>query len=636
MKKMKKQAVSLLLVLAMVLATVTGCGNNSGVSSDNSKNTTKDKKTEDTNKKETTTKVTNRTPAGKLVIGQNTDLTGDFMTGWTNGAADMDVRRLTQEYGTVVRTRDGSMQLNNTVVKKLDTKENSDKSKTFTYTINKGLKYSDGTEITAKDFVFYLLLNSCKAFGDSEADITMYTVFDGYNDFSTGKKKEFKGVRLLGDDQFSVTISAKELPDYYDMARTAASPYPISVYLPGVDVKDDGNGAYFTKDVTKAMIKKTIEKERYNPTIFSGAYTIKDYNKSAGTVTLEANTNYAGNYEGQKAQIKTLVIKKYNDDTAIDELKTGNVDLLISAGGGDVVNAGLDLADKGEYKYNNYYRNGFGKVVFTCDLGPTQFVKVRQAIAYLLDRTEFASQYTGGYGTVVNSNYGLAQWMYTDMKDKVDKELNTYAYNVDKAKELLVSDGWTLNKDGKEFKEGKDDVRYKKVDGKLMPLEIQWANTANNPVSDLLSTMLPDNMKKVGMKLKPTTLDWGVLTNNVLRQGIDKPVYNMYNMASEYGDIPSYEMEANPDKAYGGLYNENWINDKELFQLAKDLKATESTDREGYDAKWLKYIKRWNELLPSLPLYSNEFYDFYNKKLQNYSATSVYSYSYDIIYSYVK
>lgn len=52
--------------------------------------------------------------------------------------------------------------------------------------------------------------------------------------------------------------------------------------------------------------------------------------------------------------------------------------------------------------------NGYGKIAFSCNFGPTQFKAVRKAIAYCLDRVEFCNLYSGGYAVVVNSYYGQA------------------------------------------------------------------------------------------------------------------------------------------------------------------------------------------------------------------------------------
>ena len=59
----------------------------------------------------------------------------------------------------------------------------------------------------------------------------------------------------------------------------------------------------------------------------------------------------------------------------------------------DTINAGLDLVEDVKALDNTFYRNGYGKVQFDCSQFPTDSANVRKAIAYCLDRNEFARQY---------------------------------------------------------------------------------------------------------------------------------------------------------------------------------------------------------------------------------------------------
>ena len=65
---------------------------------------------------------------------------------------------------------------------------------------------------------------------------------------------------------------------------------------------------------------------------------------------------------------------------------------------------------------------------------------------------------------MVHAEYGLSQWEYTDSRDWIDENLNAYERDIEKAKALLVEDGWTLNSTGAEYADG-DGTRYKEVDG---------------------------------------------------------------------------------------------------------------------------------------------------------------------------
>ena len=46
-------------------------------------------------------------------------------------------------------------------------------------------------------------------------------------------------------------------------------------------------------------------------------------------------------------------------------------------------------------------------------------------------------------------------------------------------------------------------------------------------------------------------------------------------------------------------------------------------DKDEYKANFVKFVTRWNELLPDLPLYSNIYHDFFNEKLKNYDTNNL-------------
>ena len=611
---MVKKFLSVLLVVCMVTAMFTACG----------------KKAKD--------------PTGQIIIGDTTDLSGDFVPYFQNGAADNNVYKMISGYGTVDMTSGGEYVINDTAVKSYEAKMNDDGSKTYTYTINKGLVWNDNTEIKAVDYVTTLMLWSSKVVGDMGADNSGGMYFKGWADFSQGNSKVFSGVRLIDEYTFSVTIDSEYVPYFYELALTGVGPTKLSFWTDdAVTIKDDGQGCYMSDNFTKEAYESKINAARGAvPRISSGAYNLKSYDESTKTAILEANPLFKGNYEGQKAQIKTLIYKKVITETQLDELKTGSVDLLATITSGDVINAAYDLYDEGGFAYTAYDRAGYGKLQLICDFGPTQFVEVRQAIAHLLDRNDFAKAFTSGYGSVVNGPYGVAMWMYKESKDELDEKLNQYPYGLEAAKKLLEDGGWVYDKDGNAYTSG---IRYKKLDdGTLMPLIIEWAASEQNPVSELLVVKLQQNpdVAAVGMQINQTVMTFTELLNYIYRDGSQDPkyavpTYNMFNLAT--GFTPIYDVSTNytTDPAlYDTGVNDNWIKDDELASLAKNMVLTDPTDRNGFKDKFVKFIERWNYLLPDIPLYSNIYHAFYNEKLKNFNVNAVFDLSYAILYAYVE
>lgn len=628
-----KKLLALLLAGAMAFS-VAGCAQDEGVTNNDSSQSSTSSGEESS---EESTRPTE--PTGQLVIGTITDLENDFYdASYNNNATNYKLYDLLHGLATVTSDKEGAFVYDPTVVKNHEEKENEDGTKTYTVTINDGLVWSDGTPITAKDYVFQLLLESSPEMNqvDGYPSQAGYSLV-GYDEFFAGDTKAFAGVHLVDDMTYSVTVKAEELPYHYDITYASAAPRPMHVIAPDCDVEDTEEGATITGDFTAELLQKTINDPdtgyRYNPKVTCGPYLFDSYDIASRQGTFVVNPKYAGDYRGVKPVIEKVVIKTVKSDTMINELASGSVDLLFQTSGADTINAGLDLVDEGKAQKNTFFRNGYGKIQFDCSQFPTDSANVRQAIAYCLDRNEFARQYSGGYASVVHSYYGLAQWEYQESKDWINQNLNTYEKNIEEAKKLLDADGWNKNKDGSAY--SGTGTRYKEVDGELKPLTIEWANTDGNPVSELLSTMLPEAMAEAGMELKATTMDFPTLLNAINHTG-DK-IYNMYNLATGFSlaSSPWYYYSTDPVWMQGG-FNSNWISDKDLEAASAALKPIAYDDNDAWLSAWQNFIKVWNEKLPDVPLYSDEYYDFYSTKLKGWESTSVWEWSRAVLDAWVE
>ena len=577
-------------------------------------------------------------PTGQLVIGSITQVINEFYdTGFSTSETNYNMYDLIHGgYDTVVFSKEGEFQYNDTVVASHEETENEDGTKTYTVTINDGLVWSDGTPITAKDYVFAMLLeNSDEMAGvDGYPCNTGYS-YVGYDEWLDGSADAFAGVHLVDDMTFSLTVKAEELPYHFDITYATIRPRPLHVIAPECDVEDTENGATITGDFTTELLQETINNVetgyRYNPKVTCGPYLFDNFDEASQQATLKANPEFVGDYRGVKPSIETLVIKTVSSDTMMNELESGSVDLLYGCSGGDTINAGLDLVEEGKAADTTYMRNGYGKIQFDCSVFPTDSQNVRQAIAYCLDRNEFARQYTGGYGSVVHSFYGLAQWEYQDSVEWINENLNTYEMNVDAAKELLEADGWNLNADGTPY--SGTGTRYKEVDGEIVPLVITWCNSEGNPVSELLATMLPETMAEAGIELQATTTDFATLQNGILHAG--DTMYNMYNLATGFATANSPWYYFSSDEAWMGNYNTNWIADEELNDAVVPLKSIPYEDSEAWLEAWQNFIKVWNEKLPDIPLYSDEYYDFYTTRVQGWENTATWGWQNAVLDAWV-
>ena len=531
---MKKRMIALMLAGIMVFS-VTACGGG-GASSKNQNNQ------DDGESKQVGVEVTEDMQSappedapvgGQVVVAISPGtLSPDMYGGWTNSATNSGFIGLMSGYALADYNRDYVLDWDPVVVKDHEVIENDDGSKTYRFEINDNLKWSDGSPITAKDYVFSLLLHSSPEFAACEGDATYGWALVGYNDHVQGTTKEFAGVNLLGDYEFSMTISADQLPNYYEMANVAYGPEPLAAIAPGCDVKDDGNGAYLTDGFTEDLIRETLldpdKGFRYKAPVVCGPYKLKSVDLTTETVELEINEEYLGTYDGTKPHIQTIISKPVADETIRDEFEKGTIDFY-SAGTGEKIEAALTKVEEGKLDANYGLVPGtrINEMRYMCDFGPTQFEEVRRAIAYIVDRDEINKQLTGGYGTVVDCYATDATADFAAIKDDIESELIHYSYDLDKAKQELIDGGWTLNEKGEEYKEGTDKYRYKEVDGELMKLKVEVA-CCEDDYSKLYNTVIPPEAEKIGMEYKYTSMDFALMINHLNRQGIDEPEYNIF------------------------------------------------------------------------------------------------------------
>ncbi|MBR5110256.1 MAG: ABC transporter substrate-binding protein [Clostridia bacterium] len=604
-----------------------------------------------------------------LIYGATTEISGDFAPGawWTNNATDAMIRELTNDCATVVMNMEGEYIVNPTVAESVEGVMNDDGTKTYTIKIKDGLVYNNGEPITIQDFVWATAFGCSSVASEVGAKLTAYLTIEGGKAYYEGTASTITGLRILDDKTMSLQIVAEKVPYFYDITYASVGAYSMKYWLgDAVAIKDDGEGVYF-EGLTKDAISATLEASRFNATesrVSTGPYSLVEFDQASKQATLVINENYAGNYEGQKPSVPKIVITKAEDATWFDAMKTGAFNLYDTITDGSEVNQAMDLIEDEENKailgygfnYAQFDRPGYGKIMFQCDFGPTQFEAVRHAVALLLDRNEFANTFCQGWGGVVNGPYGTAMWMTQAAEEWLDENLNNYAYNPEAAVAALVEDGWVYDENGNDYVEG---IRYKKVtaeeagtyvhnvtlaDGTiLMPLIIEWSSSEGNSVSDLLSVMLANGEQTAaaGMKINQNIMTFSELLNYMYRdasQG-DKygvPTYGMFNLASNWSSPVydrAYDYTVDPDLLAEG-YNTNFIINPELDKLTMDMVyGVEAGDSDTYLSIWKQFIKLWNELLPEVPLYSNIYVTVYPDWLENYNQTSYWSFQNAIVYA---
>lgn len=582
-----------------------------------------------------------------LVVANATKLSGYFFTElWGNNTSDQDVRAMLHGLETVTWTEEPQFDINNTVVKSVKDLAYKNGDRSMHIELNENLRYSDGTEITAADYVFSILLQASPELKELGASEGAYKWVYGYEAYHNGEKDTFEGVNIIDKYTFALHVRKDALPYFYQNALIRVYPYPISEILPGCEVENTSRGARIKGEYNAQTLEDTlfnvIDGYASHPSVVSGPYKLVSYDAESGEARFEKNEYFPGNYQNQTANIEKVTLKWANPDTIVDEMKAGEVDLLDKVVSREQMKA---LTDAGLTR-ELYARRGYGYLSFACeDNRVCADQKVRQAIAYAVDAETFIDQYFGSYGYPVYSYYGQGQWMVGVVNGIVTPKqmtaneakrlgeltldnLNHYDFDLEKAKSLLDEAGWNLSAEGGEYESG---VRYRKVNDELQPLEIRWAKTSDGKAADALAGIIAPAFEEIGIQLTITEMPFTQVLSQYYR--LEEREYDMFFLATNFADVFDPSKTFSPDESDQGVNNTTGIADEKLYRLAVDMARVKPLEFVTYLEKWQAFQEYYNEVLPTVPIYSDVYADFIGSRLTNFHITDYANWATAILYA---
>ena len=293
--------------------------------------------------------------------------------------------------------------------------ENKD-FKVWTFHLRKDAKWSDGTPVTAQDFVYSWQRLANPNTASPYASYLQYGHIVNIDDIIAGKKPVSDlGVKALDDHTFEVTLS-DPVPYFYNLlVHSSVSPVP------------------------RAAVEKFGEKWTQPANIVTnGAYKLKDWVVNE-RIVLERNTNYWDNAKTVINQVTYLPIS--SEVTAVNRYRSGEIDMTYN-------NMPIELFQKLKKEIPNevhvdpylctyYYEINNQKA-------PFNDVRVRTALKLALDRDIIVNK--------VKNQGDLPAYSftppYTDGAKLVEPEWFKWSQEKrnEEAKKLLAEAGYTAEK----------------------------------------------------------------------------------------------------------------------------------------------------------------------------------------------
>jgi peptide/nickel transport system substrate-binding protein len=431
--------------------------------------------------------------------------------------------------------------------------ESSEDGKTWTFKLQQGVKFHDGTSFNADA----VCKNFERMFSQTGAGATAalsYYWIENFGGFKGGEEPSLYKSCTAQDESTAVlelTRFTARFPTMLSQDSFAMqSPTALEKYQAN-NVKAQGSSFVFS------------EYARQHPT-GTGPFKFGSYDEANGTVELVRNDDYWG----EKAKLQKLIFRVIPDETARKQaLEAGDID-------------GYDLPSPADWDslkqggFNLMIRDPFNILYLgiTQKNNPAlQDLRVRQALAYAIDRETLVN-------SVMPENSEVAKQFYPPTVDGYAEDVMQYPYDPEKAKQLLADAGYSD-----------------------LTVELWWPTQVTRPYMPNPQSIfgaIQEDLQAAGITVKPISKPWaGGYVDQV--EVADAQLF----LLGWTGDYNS------PDNFVGTFFgttdNQFWTSGSPWGEeLANALDDADSTvDDAEREAKYQEINRKlMSEYLPAIPI----------------------------------
>jgi peptide/nickel transport system substrate-binding protein len=428
---------------------------------------------------------------------------------------------------------------------------------TYTFTLKDGVKFSDGTPVTAEDVEFTY---ECVANANYDGSRGYWVSdFVGVDEFKAGTATKISGIEVVDAKTIKFTVKTPNVAKIWDFAV-------------GILSKE----YYAFSEYSELKAKNTTP-------MGAGPFKFKEYLPDQ-YCELERNDGY----HAGKAKLDGVIIKIVPEETKIAAVDAGDIHLAQVTANKDNYDAIVAAANA---DVQRYVGNGYNYIGLNLVNPKLSDKRVRQALAYGLNRAQFIENEYKGLAVVCQGPVSPVSWAYPG-----NDELNLYEFNPDKAKELLDDAGWVVGSDGYRYKDG-------------TKLTLTWTAYTEVAWPQNLIALATDNWKQIGVELKSELLDF----NSVATKVFDEQNFEMWNMGWSLSIDPDPTGIFGEDQKVKGGFNAGQFTNArayEIFELQK--KEYDQDARKALLKEWAVIA---NEELPYIFMAIREEIWAVNKKV---------------------
>lgn len=443
----------------------------------------------------------------------------------------------------------------------LATYEISDDGLVYTFKLKEGVTFTDGTPLTAHDaeFSYYIFADPSYA---GRIDLSPANI-KGWDEFKNGDATTIEGVKVVDDHTLQVEVTE---PGAKTLALIAVTVLPKHYYSEG-----------YSKGNLESILAKNAKP------LGSGQFIFEEF-IAGQEVRLTANENY---FKGAP-NFKNLIFKSTTEETYLQLLQIGDIDFQESV---SVDADNVEFLKGLEFVHLSMLpNNGYGYIAVNQNLDKFKDVRVRQALAYGLNREDVVYAYSQGYSHVIDVPQSNLSWAYPD-----EDKLTHYEYNPEKAAQLLDEAGWKLESDGFRYKDGEK-------------FTINFSASTPNPVNEALIPYAVENYKDLGIDFVAEQLEF----NSV----VEKRTSGNFEMLFLAVGLTPDPDPRNLFHSQGSQNYDGYSNPKVDELIEAGLKELDQDKRQEI---YHELYQIFNEELPVITLYQRLNMNVPNARLENFN-----------------